>query len=828
MSSKVEDGKRSSRTMQSTAPAERSLSAAHGWHSGKYSLGRRLIFLLVTALGLAGAVAMQAQLGTYATSGGGAAQVQVPPGTVALSLALCIGVALLLSWRDVPRWWHRRRLKAVSGRYPAQARTRTQPARARTAPSSAPSRTAQQVRPTAAQAGRTMRPATHPRRSARVANHAGAAAVNPGIGSLLRARLAALRCWRVSDLQQTWRGFLCVLLLLLALLASLIADLGAQTPAGRPVAQWWWIASVLLLLLAASLYVWLKRRAAMDARQRALRKTSKTPAQENRQRVTISARQRIWKLLADPLLLSVLLLAALLLRLPGLTDQPYIVHGDEAACGLEAYRWLNGGVPSLLSVGWYGLPVLGYGYPALVMRLAGVNLFGLRLSSVIIGVLCVLLLYALAREFAGRRVAFVAAALLATAHIAIQFSRMGIHYIHAPFVVLLTLWMLVRALRKNSALAAVMAGIGLSLAMQVYFSARIVFAIIPLFLIGLFLLYPHFLKGRLFTLGWMALSLLISFGPLGVYFLHDTDALEARPAQVLILNLTPGMLSHLISQFGTANLSAVLLRQFAAVPLLVGGLADQSLQYGPLYAMFDALAAALMTIGFFYALFHLKRPLCLLLVVWVICTVMLGGVLTIDMPWWPRLLVMVPALCLLAALVLEEMLRAAERFWRGLEWVVMPAVPGQRWRAAVLGAMLALAVIVYSGGQSIQHYFIDYPQEVNGVTWRAQYTDIGRYLAQLPAGTYVILLSDDSVIWDYATFQFLAPQVQGARVGSASELQSALARHAGPVIVIITPIQAGVFHALLSTPGALPPGQYLAQPGAQGQVAFYTYAISSR
>ncbi|GEM_PF-1159102 len=828
MSSKVEDGKRSSRTMQSTAPTKRAVSAARRWPNGRYSLGHRLIFLLVTALGLAGAVAMQAQLGTYATSGGGAAQVQVPPGTVALSLVLCIGVALLLSWRDMSRWWHSQRLKAASGRYPAPAMTRTRPARARTAPSSAPSRTAQQPRSKAAQAGRTVRPAAHPRRSVPTSNHAGAAAVNPGIGSMLGARLAALRGWRFSDLQHAWRGFLCVLLLLLALLASLIADLGAQTPAGRPVAQWWWIASVLLLLLAAGLYVWLKRRAAANARRRALQRASKTADQEKIQSETISAGRSLWRMLADPLLLSVLLIAALLLRLSGLTDQPYIVHGDEAACGLEAYRWLNGGVPSLLSVGWYGLPVLGYGYPALVMRLVGANLFGLRLSSVIIGVLCVLLLYALAREFASRRVAFVAAALLAAAHIAIHFSRMGIHYIHAPFVVLLTLWMLVRALRKNSALAAVMAGLGLSLAMQVYFSARIIFAIIPLFLVGLLLLHRRLLKGRLLTLGWMALSLLISFGPLGVYFLHDTDALEARSSQVLILNLTPGMRSHLISQFGTANLSTVLLRQLAAVPLLMGGLADQSLQYGPLYAMFDALAAALMTIGFFYALFHLKRPLCLLLVIWVVCTVTLGGVLTIDMPWWPRLLVMVPALCLLAALALEEMVRAAERVWRGLEWVVVPAIPGPRWRAAVLGAALVLAVIIYSGGQSIQHYFIDYPQEVNGVTWRAQYTDIGRYLAQLPAGTYVILLSDDSVIWDYSTFQFLAPQVQGERVGSASELQSALARHTGPVIVIITSSQAGVFHALLSTPGALPPGQYLAQPGAQGQVAFYTYAISSR
>jgi 4-amino-4-deoxy-L-arabinose transferase-like glycosyltransferase len=748
------------------------------------SLLRRGWFLGLALALLVGAVATQARLGTYAATGGGAAQVSAPPGLVALSLAFCLGLAVLLSWLDL-----RAGGRALLRRWTALPQPHTRP----------------------------------PMRARfRLSLRAGARS------------LAALRRAGWPGVRRAWRGWLCAGCLLLAVMASGIADLGARTDARRPAAQWWWLASATLLLVAAVAWEWQKWWAAVVRKQqagaRASARSQQPDAAGNRQQaqpVTISAiLQGVWADFGDLLLLLFLLAAALELRLPGLTDQPYVVHGDEAACGLEAMRWLNGGVPSLISTGWYGLPVAGYGIPALVMRVAGANLFGLRLSSVLLGVASIALLYALTREFAGRRVAFVAAALLTITHIFIHFSRMGIHYIHAPFVVLLTLWLLVRSLRANNVLAAMLAGVGLSLAMQVYFSARILFLIFPLFLLGVLLLSRQLLKGRVLVLGWLVLSFLVSFGPMGIYFLQHLDALNARSNQVLILNLTPDMRAHLVSQFGTADFKTVLLHQLAAVPLLAGGLTDQSFQYGPLYPMFDALVAALVTVGFFYALLHLRRPLCLLLIIWVGCTVIVGGVLTIDMPWWPRLLVMVPALCLLAALALEALLRSVQRAWLSMEWMLVPAAPARQWRALALGCLLALLVIGYSGSQSIQHYFSDYPRAVNGDGWRTAYTDIGRYMEQLPASTQVILFSDDSLIWDYSTFQFLAPQVRGQRVDSPEALQTALSSRTGPVLVIITPGKGDDFQTLMTTSGALPPGQYLVHAGAEGQLAFFTYRVS--
>jgi 4-amino-4-deoxy-L-arabinose transferase-like glycosyltransferase len=524
-----------------------------------------------------------------------------------------------------------------------------------------------------------------------------------------------------------------------------------------------------------------------------------------------------------------LVVGSLILRLVDLTTLPYVVHGDEAACALEALRWLQGGVPSLIATGWSGLPVLGYAPPALLMSVAGVSLWTFRLSSVLIGTATVVLLYALAREVGGRRLAFMAAALLAVSHIDIEFSRSGFHYIYGPFVVELTLWLLVRALRRESAVTAALAGVGLSLALQVYFSARIVFAIVPLFLLAVWLADRKHFAGRAPLIGWLVLSFVVAVAPLGVYFLQNPAPLSDRTAGVLILNLTPDMRAHLISQFGTADLAVVIWRQVAAAPLLFGTLTDQSLQYGAHYPLFDPLVAALILVGFWYALLRLRQPIYVLLVSWVLFTVVVGVVLTIDMPFWPRLLVMVPALCLLAALAAEAVLRWVEQ----VALMVARAsnnVDGLRgWRLVVPVSLLAAGLIAYSGAISVHHYFGDYPSTVNSDPNLTAVTDIAEYLAKVPSTTRVVLFTGGDVIWGDPTRQFLAPRVQGQQVTDSQQLMGALRQRGnGAMLVIVTPSALTQFTSLRLTPGKLPPGRYNAQPDVWGRVTFVTYVVASQ
>ncbi|HEX9068586.1 MAG TPA: glycosyltransferase family 39 protein, partial [Ktedonobacterales bacterium] len=499
----------------------------------------------------------------------------------------------------------------------------------------------------------------------------------PGLGALLTGWLSHSGQGMLA-LSRTRRGRGILVGLTLALATSLVADLNATAPATRPTAQWWWLASVLILVLTSSLV--------------------RVPAKPQQWGVHPVPR---WSLRADGLALAALTGLALLLRLPDLTGVPVAVQGDEAMCGLQALLWLHGQVPSLLDTGWNVLPVGGYGLPALVMSVAGASLFGLRLSSVVIGTLSIFCVYALTREFASRGAALLAAGLLTVAHLHVHFSRMGIHNIHAVFAVTLTLWLFTRALRTGDALVMVLAGVAMSLSAQVYWGARIVFIVIPLFLVALLALSRQTVVKRVLVLAWLTLSGAVALGPLAVFLVRASDV-ASRTDEVFIFSSSPLVRDHLISIFGSAAPGPALLRGLVTLPMLLGGLSDQGFQYGAHSGMLDPVVAALATIGIFFALFSLRRPPYLLLALWVLVTIIFGSLLTIDQPWWPRLIVMLPALCILAALVADDL---ARHFATDIAQLATSLhIPGHPLQVAALSSVLACAVVGVSTYATWQHY----------------------------------------------------------------------------------------------------------------------------
>jgi len=722
---------------------------------------RRATFVLC----LLDALAVESQLSALAKTGSGADRVTASPVLVALLLIASFGAAVLLRWQDVfdgvaDAWWTLRRTPEAF----QYLRRLPQTARA-------------------------------------------------WLLSRREALPALLDRWRIALHATTWRHWAGLSLAWIALVLALIASALAGAAVPVLAAQWFWIAGTLLLLVAAC--VWPSAHSSPLQRMRWRLAVGATSPQWSRWRA-------LWNSWGDWLLLGVLLAGGAALRLPNLASMPYVVHGDEASCALEALRWLHGEVHTLLSTGWYGLPELGYGIPALMMHFAGDDLFGARLSSVIVGLLSLIVMYLLAREFAGRRVAFVATALLAVSHLHIQFSRSGIHYIHALLAVELTLWLLVRALRDRSAVTAVLAAIAMSFSAQVYFSARLVFIIVPLFIVGLWLLNRRALSGRAPTLVWLIAGLLAALGPLASFFRTAGNALNSRTDEVLILNQTSWMRDHLVQQFGTADILQVLLRQLAAVPLLPTAVADQSTQYGPHYSLLDVGVATLVTIGFFYALLRLRKPVYLLLAIWIVGTVVFGGILTIDMPDWQRLLVMLPALCLLAALLLEDIL---ERVEQGIVSIAdhLPRLRLPSLAPALAATLLALVLVGLSANWNIQRYFVDYPHQTNHDPWWTTYTDIGRYLSTLPAGTHFILFSDDALVADYATLRYLGPGATGGRVETTDELAHALANSTGPTVTIVTLSRVSDLEQAIEAGGTLPPGSFIPYVNANHTTTFYLY-----
>jgi len=167
----------------------------------------------------------------------------------------------------------------------------------------------------------------------------------------------------------------------------------------------------------------------------------------------------------EALLVLLIIVGAAWLRFHDLVAVPGGFHGDEAVSGLEAQRILREG-----SIGPYSPLALGQPsgplyLTALSIRLFGPTIWAVRAVSALLGTLTVALLYFLLRRFEGRKVALVGAALLATLHWHIHFSRIGFPVIAWPLCALTATFAALEATRREQArwwcLTGLLTGIGI-------------------------------------------------------------------------------------------------------------------------------------------------------------------------------------------------------------------------------------------------------------------------------------------------------------------------------------------------------------------------------
>lgn len=235
------------------------------------------------------------------------------------------------------------------------------------------------------------------------------------------------------------------------------------------------------------------------------------------------------------------LLVAAALRLPDLPGVPPGLHYDEAANGLLAGDiGLRGDRPIFIS-SYTGKEVLFFYLAGIMMRLVGESVFTLRLTAAFVGTLTVAATYWLGREMlADRRIAILAAALLAVSFWHVLFSRLGFRAVTQPLLQALTIAALFRGLRREDKRWLIAGGILLGLTAYTYLAARI----FPLLL--LISLLPVLLNGRAFRSRWRQLALyagaaFITLLPLFFYFITHPDAFWVRIGQVAPGAAAPGL-----------------------------------------------------------------------------------------------------------------------------------------------------------------------------------------------------------------------------------------------------------------------------------------------
>lgn len=359
------------------------------------------------------------------------------------------------------------------------------------------------------------------------------------------------------------------------------------------------------------------------------------------------------------ILLALILGGAFWLRFYHLSTIPDDFHGDMAEHGWIARNYLLEREENIFGYGFYGIPALGFLPAAFSLTVFGNNLFGLYMTAVMAGMLNLLAVYLLIwRLFDNHQLAALTTALTATAVAHIHFSRIVENMDPWGFGVL-GLFFLVDGLKSHRFRSFGLAGILLGLGVEMYFSGRAL-----AFIVAFFLLYALFFRRNWVVqnwkgLLWMIAGVFFAVGPaLAAHLIHWDDYI-GRTRGVFIFS--PEALNHLFFGYHTDSRLTVLLIQIKRSLLMFNYFPDTSGQFRYPYPMFSSLVSPLIALGFGFSLRRWKDAGLAFILIWLCLLLTLGGILTIDTPFTPRLVGLIPAAAFLAALVLEQLLEVVER-----------------------------------------------------------------------------------------------------------------------------------------------------------------------
>ena len=181
--------------------------------------------------------------------------------------------------------------------------------------------------------------------------------------------------------------------------------------------------------------------------------------------------------------LAGLCLLAFLLRIVDLEGTPSILSGNEAGVGLSALEFIDGRRTNLFNVAWWSFPSMYAFIQSLPLRLFGPSIFGLRLSSVVVGTATVAATYIYARDVFDRRVALLAAGFLAGFGFHIHFSRLGLNNVWDGLFAVVLAAALTRAWRSGAARSFLVPGMVLGLAQYFYLGSRILLVLLAVWIL---------------------------------------------------------------------------------------------------------------------------------------------------------------------------------------------------------------------------------------------------------------------------------------------------------------------------------------------------------
>ncbi|MDD5370736.1 MAG: glycosyltransferase family 39 protein, partial [Anaerolineaceae bacterium] len=416
---------------------------------------------------------------------------------------------------------------------------------------------------------------------------------------------------------------------------------------------------------------------------------------------------------------------------------PSGIDGDIASMGLQALEIIHKPILDWFGVGWSGHSMLFFQPSILSMRIFGETLSGLLAASVFLGTLCIPAIYLLGRELFGYKTGLLAAFLLAVSYTDIQFSR-SVSIEDASLGLIVMAYTLIKALRSGKSVWYSLAGFFLGVCLFAYYPIRIAPLLVILLFIWLIIWDRKAIRGNYHNWAAFTGASLIGFGPQLAFAFSQFRTFVGRGNDVTIFN--PDVSIHLLGKYHISSIAQLLLEQIKRSFLVYSNYGDSSTFFGYRGGMINFLTGMFLILGICFCLFRLKDVRHFVLIAWLGLALILGGVITNDPPFWPHLVITLPAVMILAGYAIT------------LVWsYVSPYLTKPVRVASTIGLA---SILILTGIQNWQTY-LGFVQDNAGPRVR-----IARFLSSLSPDYQVHFMSGDFG-WEDREFQFMNRGMNG-------------------------------------------------------------------
>jgi 4-amino-4-deoxy-L-arabinose transferase-like glycosyltransferase len=347
---------------------------------------------------------------------------------------------------------------------------------------------------------------------------------------------------------------------------------------------------------------------------------------------------------------------------------------------------------------------------------------------VLFGVLTVLGMILLGEELLGsRRAGLIAGFLTATSFWAINFSRIGFRAIMLPFVLVFTIYFLIRGIQKKKIWDYVVAGLFFGLGLHTYIAFRIAPIILVVLLLAFIISRRKFFQTHWKEIVAFTITTVIVALPMFVVFGVHTEYFSGRTNEVSVLNPAVNQ-GHLIGTLG---------KTFWLSMSKYVYMGDQNWRHNlppwpeifPTISIFFLAGLFYFIYEFFYLLWKRvckgirsdRLILVSLLLAWFFAMLLPEAISAEGLPHALRSIGTMPVALLLATFSIEAVFKWFER----PKW--------KKYKTEIWTLLIVL--IVGTGIWTTRMYFVDWggSKDVHGA-FTEKYLNMSRYINGLPSG----------------------------------------------------------------------------------------------